>query len=281
MNFTPLTDEQRRSFDQDGYLIVRNALNAESVARLVAAGDRLMDGFEFEGFYAHRRDGLVQRQPFSELATNSAIVPLIIQLLGHNLHITNTALIYKHPQPLESAENPNWHRDVGVSLDLGHENLPRVGLKVGYCLTDFTEVNSGATLFVKGSNGLPAPLTIPKGALHPSEYEEISMKSGDAFLFESRTYHAPGINCQEHIAKAIIYGYHYRWVKTDHYMHHFNDQPQPDEELTKRLDDVGRQLLGARTDTRGGHDPNGLEWPLREWAAEHGLPNQFGHTVEV
>ena len=61
MNFTPLTDEQRRSFDQDGYLIVRNALNAESVARLVAAGDRLMDGFEFEGFYAHRRDGLVQR----------------------------------------------------------------------------------------------------------------------------------------------------------------------------------------------------------------------------
>ena len=281
MEFTLLTDEQRLSFENDGYLIVRDALDTEMVNRLLETGDRLMDGFKYEGFYAHRRDGLVQEDAFAELVTNSKTVPLIIQLLGNNLHVTNTALIYKHPQPLGSFDNVNWHRDVGVSLDLGHANLPRVGLKVGYCLTDFTVPNSGATLFVRGSNKYPEPLAIPEGDVHPPEYEEVFMKPGDAFLFESRTYHAPGINCQKETAKVVIYGYHFRWVKADYYLHYYNDRRQPDEQLTEKLDDIGRQLLGACTDTKGNFDPNGHEWPLREWASGHGLPEQSPHTVVI
>ena len=281
MDFTPLTDEQRQTFEDNGYLIVRNALDKNMIDRLIETGDRLMDGFKYEGYYAHRRYGLVQEDVFAQLATNPKTVPLIIQLLGHNLHITNTALIYKHPQPHETQETVNWHRDVGVSLDLGHVHLPRVGLKVGYCLTDFTAPDSGATLFVRGSNTLPEPLGIPKNELHPPTYDEAPMKRGDAFLFESRTYHAPGINCQIETAKVVIYGYHYRWVKADYYLHYYNDRRQPDEALTGKLDDIGRQLLGACTDTRGHFDPNGHEWPMREWAEEHGLPGQAVHTVEV
>ena len=137
MDFVQLTDAQRREFDANGYLIVRSAIESEMIERLTSAGDRLMESFEYHGYYAHRRDGLVQEPAFADLATQSKAVPLILQLLGTNIHITNTALIYKHPQAPETPENRNWHRDVGVHLDVGHAGCPRVGLKVGVLLNRF------------------------------------------------------------------------------------------------------------------------------------------------
>ena len=83
-----------------------------------------MDDFAYEGYYQHRRDGLVQDPTLAKLATDSTIVPLVIQLLGTHIHITNTALIYKHPQPADDLGDCTWHRDVGVHLDLGHVVSP-------------------------------------------------------------------------------------------------------------------------------------------------------------
>ena len=69
--------------------------------QVATAADCLMDDFAYEGYYQHRRDGLVQDPTLAKLATDSTIVPLVIQLLGTHIHITNTALIYKHPQPAD------------------------------------------------------------------------------------------------------------------------------------------------------------------------------------
>ncbi|MCZ6677290.1 MAG: phytanoyl-CoA dioxygenase family protein [Candidatus Poribacteria bacterium] len=271
MDFVKLTEAQRQAFDENGYLVVPEAIDAKTVDRLIEAGDRLMDSFEYDGFYAHRRPGIVQEEAFATLVSNSRVVPLIVQLLSPNIHITNTALIYKHPQPPESATSRNWHRDVGVHLDLGHKHLPRVGLKVGYCLTDFSEPNSGATLFVPKSNNSPEPLGIPKGKVDPPEFDEPRLCAGDAFLFESRVYHAPGLNFTDGIAKVVMCGYHYSWMRPDSYLRYYNDTLQPDEQLLEKLDDIGRQLLGAQHDTTGRYAINGVDWPLVDWAEQHGL----------
>ena len=99
MDFVQLTETQRRDFNENGYLIVPQALDRATVDRLIEAGDRLMESFEYEDYYAHRRPGLIQEEDaYASLITNSSTVPLIVQLLGPNIHITNTALIYKHPQ---------------------------------------------------------------------------------------------------------------------------------------------------------------------------------------
>ena len=150
MDFAKLTDEQREFFDANGYLIIPDALDPETIAQVAAAADRLMDDFAYEGYYQHRRDGLVQDPTLAKLATASAIVPLVIQLLGTHIHITNTALIYKHPQPADDPGDCTWHRDVGVHLDVGHVHLPRVGLKVGYCLNDVGRQLLGATADAQG-----------------------------------------------------------------------------------------------------------------------------------
>ena len=111
----------------------------------------------------------MQEPVFAELTSQTKAIPFVIQLLGTNIHITNTALIYKHPQPPEKLESRGWHRDAGLFLDIGYKNCPRVGLKVGYCLTDFTVPNSGGTLFVPKSHTTDEPLGIPKGEIDPIE----------------------------------------------------------------------------------------------------------------
>ncbi len=282
MHPTPLTESQRRSFEEDGYLIVRGALDSAQIETLTETGDRLMDGFEYPGYYAHRRPGLVQEKPFLDLVTNERTVPLIVALLGFNIHITNTALIHKHPEAPGDTEEVNWHRDVGVSLDVGHVILPMVGLKIGYCLTDFPGPDTGSTLFVRGSNRMKSALTIRKGQIHPDEFVQPELQAGDAFLFENRTYHAPGLNFTNRTARLVIYGYHYRWIKPDHYMRYYNDAPQPDAGMLEATDDVGRQLLGATVDSEGREAPDGLDWPIREWADRHGLDvAQDVHTIEA
>ena len=282
MEFVQLTEAQRQEFEENGYLIVRSAIDNEMMRRLTEAGERLMESFEYHGYYAHRRDGLVQEPAFAELATQSKAVPLILQLLGTNIHITNTALIYKHPQAPEIPDNRNWHRDVGVHLDVGHAGCPRVGLKVGYCLTDFSVPNSGATWFIPKSHTLAEPLRIPEGEVDPPVFDEPLLRAGDAFLFESRIYHAAGLNFRKNIAKVVIYGYHYRWIKPDYYLRYYNDTLQPEAALVENLDDLGRQFLGAATDTQGRLDPNGVHWAGSEWAKSHNLDlEQAPQTVTI
>ena len=68
-------------------------------------------------------------------------------------------------------------------------------------------------MFVRGSNNLKSALAIRRGRIHPDEYEQPILRAGDAFLFENRTYHAPASNYTDRVAKVVIYGYHYRWIK--------------------------------------------------------------------
>ena len=60
MDFVQLTETQRRDFNENGYLIVPQALDRATVDRLIEGGDRLMESFEYADYYAHRRPGLIQ-----------------------------------------------------------------------------------------------------------------------------------------------------------------------------------------------------------------------------
>ena len=42
MKFVKITPEQKRQFDVEGYLIIRGALDSETVSALIEAGDRLI-----------------------------------------------------------------------------------------------------------------------------------------------------------------------------------------------------------------------------------------------
>lgn len=281
MDFVQLKPEQRRSFAEDGFLVVPNALSKETVEHLVEAGDRLAEPLlrrpEMTGRpeYNHLdlRPGLLREAALFDLVDNSSTVPLVVQLLSPNIHLHSTTLIYKRPEcPDAPIFRRGWHRDIRIPRDLGHESLPLVGIKVCYCLTDFHQPNSGMTLLARSSHLKTTPLALPKGEVDPADAEvcDLRLSAGDAFLFENRIFHTATPNRSDRTSKVLMYGYAYRWMKTEVYLE------VPDKKYLAKADPVRRQLLGEYRDV------DTQPWALQRWARRHGvLPEIVPWTVEV
>jgi ectoine hydroxylase-related dioxygenase (phytanoyl-CoA dioxygenase family) len=155
--------------------------------------------------------------------------------------------------------------------DVGYQNLPRVGIKICYCLTDFTRPNSGMTLMIRGSHLRTSPLVIHPGRVDPQEVQvcDLQLNAGDALLFENRTFHTAAPNLGDRVSKVLFYGYAYRWMKQEVYL------DNPDPQRLARLTSVQRQLLG------GYRDIDTPPWALQRWAERHGvLPQTVSWTAE-
>lgn len=281
MDFAYLKPEQRQSFDEDGFLVAPNALRPETVRILREAGDRLAESFFQKPALLDRpeynhldlRPGLLREESLLALVANSATVSLIVQLLGPNIHLHSTALIYKKPEsPNAPPFRRGWHRDIRMPKDLGHRGLPRVGIKVCYCLTDFHEPESGMTLMARGSHLRTGPLAVPKNQVDPVDVEvcDLKLNSGDALLFENRIFHTAAPNRTDRVSKVLIFGYAYRWMKPEVYLE------APDKQLLEKADPITRQLLG------GYRDVDTAPWALQEWAKHHSVnPETVPWTVEI
>lgn len=280
MDFVRLTEEQRQSFDDDGFLVVRNAVDKQTVASVVAAGDRCARSFldkpevpdKEEYNHLDLRPGVLKEKAMRALVAHSTTVPLVVQLLGPNIHLHSVALIYKRPAaPQGTAFRRGWHRDIRIPKDLGHRALPRVGIKVCYCLTDFHKPNSGMTLFARKSHLSDAPLTISKDQIDPKNWEvcDLKLNAGDAVLFENRIFHTAAPNRSERVSRVLMYGYAYRWMKPEVYL-----EPS-DERLLQEADPITRQLLG------GYRDIDTVPWALQRWVRTHGVePEPVSWTIE-
>jgi len=253
LEFVRLTPEQRRSFAEDGFLVVPNALSKERVEALVDAGDRLAQPLlqrppligrpEFN--HLDLRPGLLKEEALFKLVDNDTTVPLVVQLMSTNIHLHSTTLLYKRPDdPNAPTYRRGWHRDIRIPRDLGHENLPIVGMKICYCLTDFHEPNSGLTVMARGSHLKQTPLELRKGEVDPVDVEvcDLKLNAGDAFIFENRIFHSATPNRSNRTAKTLMYGYAYRWMKPEVYLE------VPDKALLATADPVCRQLLGEYRD---------------------------------
>jgi ectoine hydroxylase-related dioxygenase (phytanoyl-CoA dioxygenase family) len=281
LDFVQLTAEQRQSFDEDGFLVVRDAVDRDTLDQLLEAGDRLAASFlskphvENRPEYNHLdlRPGLLREPALFSLVTHSTTVPLVVQLLSPNIHLHSTALIYKRP---ENPEAPNfrrgWHRDIRIPRDLGHENLPRVGIKICYCLTDFHESDCGMTLMARGTHLRTKPLTIKKGEIDPEDEEvcDLKLNAGDALLFENRIFHTAAPNRSNRTSRVFMYGYAYRWMKPEVYL------DIPDKQHLERSDPIMYQFLG------GYRDVDTPAWALQDWARRNNaLPEPVPWTVDV
>jgi len=279
MEFAKITEEQRETFERDGFLVVRNALQGERLQAVREAADRIAALFlnkpaiPSKPEYNHMdwRPGLLREKALVDLVTNSPTVPLVVQLLTPNIHLHSTTAIYKKPSdPDAPAFRRGWHRDIRIPKDLGHQELPRVGIKICYCLTDFHEPNSGMTLLTRGTHTRKEPLVVPKGEIDPKGVElcDLQVNAGDAFLFENRLYHTATPNRGNRTSKVLMYGYAYRWMKPE------VEIGEPDPRLAQ-TDPVLWQLLG------GYRDIDTLPWALLDWSQRHGvMPPPVPWTVE-
>ncbi|MCY3762987.1 MAG: phytanoyl-CoA dioxygenase family protein [Gemmatimonadetes bacterium] len=277
MDMAILSEDQRRSFERDGYLHVPGVLSHAEVERYPETCDPLIAAFrdgrfrqkpDPGGAYFQLRDSVIQEPELRRLLAHSPAVPFLVQLLSPNIHLHTAAVVYKNPES-EDHGRRTWHRDIGLTRDLGHAGQVRAGVKVCYCLTDFPAHRCGITMFARGSHRLQEPLGIPEGDVDPPSMIELTPRAGDAVLFENRTFHSVAPNTGDRVSKAVIYGYSYRWMRADYHLR------LPDPELAGAAGPVEKQLLG-------GSPGEPLPDTLKEWARENGLPvEEVPMTVEV
>lgn len=272
MSLEPLDGDSRRTllaqkaqFDRDGFLVLRDVLDADLVSRLIAAADRLAgQGVERDGLSERRhwqkRNCLPDDPTFLELIDHPKVLPLVAAILGWDIHIVTSHLIVRSPTPDADAhfKGEGWHRDGGQSSWEMTEPHPRILLKVAYFLSDQSAPGRGNTQVVPGSNRLTGPPAVEPGAPHPYGAIEVLGKPGDAFLFEQRTYHAVGPNHSDLTRKSLFMGYGFRWVYPMDY-HPMRDYV----ELYDRATPIQRQLLGETRTVTGVYLPTDEDVPLR------------------
>lgn len=274
MLFKALTLEQSQFIEENGYLVVPNALDRATLERVTAAVDRVYErglseeGLNRAGAY-EKRNCIGLDDAFLELLDWPVTVPYVPQILTWDVQLDTSHIIVRPPQPPGTSaafKAIGWHRDGGVATHEIPEPLPRLRLKICYLLSDLSEPGRGNTRFVPGSHLLVGQPPRDEGAIDPRGTIEITGKPGDAVLFENRLFHAVGPNLSNITRKTLFMGYSYRWLRPLDYV------VQPPELLAKVKDNAVRwQLLGAWSTDMAFSLPKDEDVPLRAWYREHGL----------
>jgi ectoine hydroxylase-related dioxygenase (phytanoyl-CoA dioxygenase family) len=261
-----LSPEEREAFERDGYLIVRNALDAPTVAALCEIVDRI-DAAERTAAHGTKLLSMPNILPRDErlldLLDLPTTFPKVWGVLGWNIYCYHTHADVTPPVP--QGETPQWqvawHQDsMRANDEIESRPRPRLSLKVGYYLTDASQADRGNTLVLPGSH-LDDELDCPNdGVSCPQGAIPLLLEAGDALLLDRRVWHSRSPNWRGPTRKVLWIGYAYRWLKP-------KDEMQVAQYLSQ-ADAIRRQLLGAGS-ANSAYDPQDADVPLRAWLTEH------------
>ena len=190
------TREQLQFFEDEGYLIVPDALSAATVARLTDASDRLYaDAQQADGSGSSGSQGgtlglfrSVSRDPaILDLVDEPSTFPLLWDILGWNIQLYISHLIVYPPEPTDSeiskqkTTGNGWHIDGGRPVpEMEERPQPRLSLKVGYFLTDTRSEHSGAMRIVPRSHKIGGQSYIRlKSKILPLKNDDSSVENDD------------------------------------------------------------------------------------------------------
>lgn len=262
-----LTDQERRTFNETGFLQIEDALSAEQVARLTAATDRIFAAGLAEGHDPQKSlffpNFLPEDPLFADLVDYARVLPKVWGILGWNIYLYHAHLIVTPP----SGQTPDnktfgWHQDSGrVNQEMESHPRPRLSLKVAYFLSDTSQAGRGNFWVVPGSH-LCDSLALPAdGVGQPEGAVPVLARPGTAVFFDRRLWHSASPNGSDVTRKVLFYGYGYRWIRTKDDM-----TVQP---LWERSDPIRRQLLGWGVNANGHYSPTDEDVPLRVWLRDH------------
>ena len=261
-----LSDDELAAMERDGYFLVRGALDAPTVAQLLAVAEREDERYRQEpGVGPHHvlnlHDLIDRDASWLELVDLATTFGKVWGVLGWHIQLFHTQLIVTPPAPPGADPGAyGWHQDNNrMNLDIETIPQPRMSLKVGYFLTDLPQEGMGNLSVVPGSHRDGRPDWSLDDRRHAAV--EIVAAAGDAVVFDRRLWHAASTNTSDRTRVFATYGYSYRWLRTKSAMHH--------AELLEQVDPIRRQLLGATSSANGYFEPTDEDVPLRAWIRDH------------
>jgi ectoine hydroxylase-related dioxygenase (phytanoyl-CoA dioxygenase family) len=287
-----LTPEQRRDFEEKGYVLLEDFFEPAELDRLLTAIDEVRDqycaekGVPLDTPFAVR-NALTRHEAFLDLIDHPRMLPLVVDVFGWNIQIRTTHLDYRPPYPKElipgelgtgkgedhkaGYRNVVWHPDLAgpylfeaPSLD---GRLPYMEIKVGYYLSDMTQPSSGELWVVPGShNRKPEELRAMEYRVPLEQAVPLNVRANTALLWRTAVWHCVAPQLSDQVRKVFYVGYNYRWMRP-------TDYERQDPDLIARSSPIRRQLLGALAT---GRDPmSGTSDPAWEPASQHWIPRNW------
>ena len=204
------TDSHVARMRRDGYTIVDNLLDAETLAEVRAGVAQHMGQHRgrnaFEGFTTERVYTLVGRgKVFERIAENETVLALVGAFLAPNFLLSAAQAIQIHPGEAEQ----------GLHTDDSFYKVarPRAALSVSMiCAIDDFTLENGATVIVPGSHmwGTIDQSNLP---MAQAEKRPAVMKAGSAIVFPGTLVHGGGANRSNASRLAITYQYCEGWLR--------------------------------------------------------------------
>lgn len=189
-----LTAEERRQWDEDGYLHIRNALRpgqaATLRATLLGVHDRFADGLGLPEYAAdvfdagNSRDlsianGITWCQGIAELLDHPGVFGKILGLMGPYVQVLGSEIFYRYPFP---APLVDFHTDIGPALrTVAPAGDKVIQLKAQFFLTDTREADHGNFTVAPGSHRHAFPGKV--GFDQVEDAVQILASAGDVVLF--------------------------------------------------------------------------------------------------
>lgn len=265
-----VTQAQVEFFEANGFLVLKNTLNADKISELVSAIEGLKEEFQ----HSERRQGdfglnvrpIVDKDDsFLDLLEWPVTFPKAVRFLEHfNIQLSTSHLIIVPPDP--EKRSIGWHPD-GGKPGIGMYGRRALGsLKIGYFLSDLPQKNMGALMVVPGSNRSDGGPSFLAGQDNPVGALELTVNAGDAVVFGQPTWHASAPNHSDQDRVVLYFGYSYRVLRPMDY------DSMPDNLLDK-CSPIGKQLLGHQVSHMSYYLPTDEDVPLKAWYRE-----RFGET---
>jgi ectoine hydroxylase-related dioxygenase (phytanoyl-CoA dioxygenase family) len=264
-----LTEDERRHFDERGFLIIKSALEEDELEPLEAAADKIWHEEKSRGLSEQGNlffpNFIGREQVFIDLVDHPRVFPKVWGLLNSwNIYLYHSHLgitPQEHKEENAQKKQLGFHQDSGrVNLELEGDPRPRLSLKVAYWLSDVSVAGRGNFYIVPGShldNKLHRPADDnPRGAI------PVCAERGDAVFFDRRLWHARSPNHSTTVRKALFYGYGYRWLRT-------KDDMTILPELFEKCDPIRKQLLGYGSNCNGFFSPRDEDVPFKLWLEEN------------
>ncbi len=206
------TFEQRRQFEEEGYLVVEEAFVGDELRRLQAAFDRCAAECKEAWF-----EGVVRGTSpaaFFDIPDPFGRDDVFIDLVDHEsyygllMDFTDDDLILLAPQvrtvPLSPISYVGWHPDVP------HSNPLHIKVQI---YVDDVGPNQGAFAFVPGSHKADAGPYPQVGRVeHMPGHKVVPGKAGTAIIFNSYGWHTSMVNYSDEPRKSIILIYE-KWTE--------------------------------------------------------------------
>ena len=192
-----LTDAERAALDTDGYVILGGVLNAEQLAGVRSAIEKLiaqarLDPTWHAGGTLHLND-LVSDPAFDPVWKSSRLLAAVVHILGYDLGIGSVA--YRGPKPGYGAQALHADYMQGYSGDF------MVATAI-VALVDFTAEN-GPTRIVPGSHAQRHAAPPPDADTpHPGQ-RLMTCAAGSAIVFNGHVLHSGTRNASQETRHAL------------------------------------------------------------------------------